>query len=166
MDYEKIKRDYQSNKTKYDTLGKNVVESVKIILKDANIKILSLNYRVKDTLSFLEKIERKSYDNPIEEIEDICGIRIICFYQKDVEKITELLTKEFAIHESQNKESKLDFDQFGYRSQHLIASINSAISLSGFSLIIPLLTITHFIFLSLANLTISYIYSKKIVGSV
>jgi putative GTP pyrophosphokinase len=30
----------------------------------------------------MEKIERKSYEKPFEDTEDICGIRIICYYHK------------------------------------------------------------------------------------
>lgn len=124
MKYEEIKKQYLTVKPNYETLGKNVVESINLLLKEAQIKVLSNTFRVKETESFLEKIDRKSYENPISETEDICGIRIICYYQKDIENITSLIKKEFKIHEFQNKEEKLEYNQFGYRSQHLIVSIN------------------------------------------
>ncbi|MEQ5791967.1 hypothetical protein J4E06_12935 [Muricauda sp. NFXS6] len=123
MNIQQIEKGFKEKIELYDTLGKNLVESIKILLKKANIKVLSITYRVKNTNSFLEKIERKSYSNPLEEIEDICGIRIICYYQKDIEKIKKIITKELKIHESTDKETKLKYDQFGYRSHHLIASV-------------------------------------------
>jgi len=123
MDIEIIRKEYESNLQLYDKLGKNISESIRILLEDDEIKVLSINYRVKETDSFLEKIERKIYENPLVDIEDICGIRIICYYQKDIAKITNIIKQEFDIHEFQNKESKLGYDQFGYRSHHVIASI-------------------------------------------
>ncbi len=123
MDIEEIKKKYEENITLYNNLGKNVIESLRILLEKADVKFLSIYFRVKETASFIEKIERKSYENPLEEIEDICGIRIICYYQKDIVKIIEIIKKEFSIFESQNKETNLEYNQFGYRSHHVIASI-------------------------------------------
>jgi putative GTP pyrophosphokinase len=123
MELIEIKKEFQKNISLYDNLGKNVLESLRILLENENIKVLSIYYRIKETDSFMEKNERKSYDNPLIEIEDICGIRIICYYQKDITRIIEIIKNEFTIHESQNKETKLGFDQFGYRSHHIIASI-------------------------------------------
>lgn len=120
-----LKQEFTERALKYDILGKNVVESIRLLLEKNKIKVLSINFRVKELISFLEKIERKNYENPLEEIEDFCGLRIICYYQKDILEIENIIKKEFNIHEFQNKESKLDYDQFGYRSHHLIASIKS-----------------------------------------
>lgn len=76
-------------------------------------------------ISFLEKIERKNYKKPLEDIEDICGIRVICYYQSDVEKICSIIKKEFDIKEGQDKEELLNEDQFGYRSYHFIGKIKN-----------------------------------------
>lgn len=124
MDYDKTRTKFESLTNKYDSLGKNVVESIRILLEQNEIKNLSIYYRVKDVNSFLEKIERKSYEKPFEQTEDICGIRIICYYQKDISKIKDIITDEFRIYDSQDKENDLEYNEFGYRSHHLIASIN------------------------------------------
>lgn len=111
---------------KYENLGKNLVQALKLLLDKNNIKYVSVYYRVKELASFLEKIERKEYENPLSEIEDICGVRIICYYQSDIQKISKIIFKEFEIIESDDKEGKLKSDQFGYRSLHFIASIKEA----------------------------------------
>ncbi len=123
MDFNQIRTEFENKVSKYESLGTNVVESLRILLDLSKIKSLSIYYRIKDLDSFMEKIERKLYDKPFEETEDICGIRIICYYQKDIARIEKIIKREFNIHESFNKESTLEFDQFGYRSHHLIASI-------------------------------------------
>ena len=123
MNLTEVRKEFDRNIEKYNSLGQNVAESLRILLQSANLKTLSIYYRIKDLDSFLEKIERKSYQKPFEETEDICGIRIICYYQKDISKIEEILTKEFETIDSFKKENDLDYNEFGYRSHHLIASI-------------------------------------------
>jgi putative GTP pyrophosphokinase len=118
-----ISDQYKNCKDNYNKLGINLVQALELFLKEQDIKVLSIDYRVKADSSFAEKIDRKHYENPFDEIEDICGIRIICYYQSDVEKISEVLRQEFSVIENQDKETLLKADQFGYRSTHFIVKI-------------------------------------------
>lgn len=123
MDFNQLRTEYENKINQYNSLGKNVVESIRILLHLAKIKNLSIYFRVKDVDSFLEKTERKSYEKPFQETEDICGIRIVCYYQKDIAKIEQIIKNEFDIIDSFNKETDLEYNEFGYRSHHLIASV-------------------------------------------
>ncbi len=109
--------------SRYEKLGLNISQALSLLLEENNIPFLSINYRVKNHDSFMEKIERKDYENPFEEVEDICGIRVICYYQSDIEKIKAIISKEFNTLNDENKEEILEFDQFGYRSSHFIIKI-------------------------------------------
>ncbi len=120
-----ISERYKECKYNYENLGINLVQALKLFLDENDIKVLSIDYRVKDDSSFAEKIDRKHYANPFDEIEDICGIRIICYYQSDVDKISEVLREEFTVIENQDKEALLKADQFGYRSTHFIVKIKN-----------------------------------------
>ncbi len=123
IDKSLISEKYNEYLNKYEKLGLNLTQALELILKENEIPFLSINYRTKNIESFLGKIERKSYENPFEEIEDICGLRIICYYQSDVEKIKEIVKKELIVLENENKEDNLEFDQFGYRSMHFIVQV-------------------------------------------
>ncbi len=95
----------------------------------SDIHIDHLEQRVKSLKSFIEKVERKKYyDNPFDQIKDIAGIRIVTCYQNDVEKVRELIRKEFVIDEdhSVDKTSNFEADRFGYRSLHLIISLSGS----------------------------------------
>ncbi len=118
-----ISDQYKNCKDNYNKLGINLVQALELFLKERDIKVLSIDYRIKDDSSFAEKIDRKHYANPFDEIEDICGIRIICYYQSEVDKISEVLRQEFTVIENQDKETLLKADQFGYRSTHFIVKI-------------------------------------------
>lgn len=113
-------------KPNYEKLGSNVQQSLEIFLNEQDIPYLSIKNRVKDVNSYLEKIDRKGYKQPRDEIEDICGIRIICYFQNDIEKIKEIIFKEFDVTESQSKQELLNANEFGYRSTHFIAKIKDS----------------------------------------
>ena len=119
----RIKEKYIKVRNNYEKLRMNLEQALKILLEEEKISYLSVISRVKDVDSFYEKISRKNYDNPFEQIEDICGIRIICYYRSDIEKICEIINREFEVLESQDKEELLNHDQFGYRSHHFIIKV-------------------------------------------
>lgn len=123
MQKEEIKETYTGLIPKYKHLAKNLENALSLLLLSNNIQHLSITSRIKDTKSFLEKADRKSYENPLAETEDICGIRVICYYNEDLLKIAEIINQEFQIHTSEDKEELLDTDQFGYRSYHFVISI-------------------------------------------
>ena len=120
-----ISEEYSLIQSKYEKLGQNIVQALELFLNEDKIDFLSIYHRVKDKNSFLEKIERKKYEKPFEQIEDICGVRIICYYQSDLQNIANIIKKEFEILENQDKEDLLNADQFGYRSTHFIVKVNA-----------------------------------------
>lgn len=79
--------------------------------------------RVKRVSSILEKAKRKGVelDRLEEKIEDIAGIRLICQFVEDIDKVVEI------IRERQDLEIKMEKDYItkskpsGYRSYHIIA---------------------------------------------
>lgn len=122
MKFEISEKEYETHCEKYCNLGDNLQSSLRILLKEADISFLDVNYRVKDYDSFLDKIDRKEYQNPLEDNEDFCGMRIICYFPSDIEKIGELINEEFIVHHSEDKSDK-EIDRFGYRSYHFVVSV-------------------------------------------
>lgn len=125
-DVERYKEDFIAKRPFYENLGSSLCVALELIFQENQIDYLSVYHRVKETDSFEEKIQRKKYDDPFKQMEDLCGIRIICYYPKDVELISSLLKKELEVKQSQDKEDLLELNQFGYRSHHLIVSVPEA----------------------------------------
>lgn len=103
------------------------------LLEKEGIVPAQITSRTKTAQSLKGKIERKkiegrSYDNPLSQITDIVGIRIITYYLRDIEEIGNLVRKEFQIDEknSLDKSAVLGIDQFGYKSVHYIISLSSS----------------------------------------
>lgn len=121
LDYE---GKFKENIKKYDELGLNIKSNLKTLLEETDIDFMDIEYRVKSFESFKEKIKRKNPENPFKEIEDICGIRIICYYVNDLKKIDEIINKNFKIISKEYKEKELEKNQFGYRSNHYIVELD------------------------------------------
>jgi putative GTP pyrophosphokinase len=88
----------------------------------------STEHRTKDVEHFREKITRpgKSYTDPLHEITDLCGIRIIVRRVSDVDEVIKLIKREFNVDDNNSiyKAEELNVDQFGYTSVHLVVNLN------------------------------------------
>lgn len=69
------------------------------------------------------KITRKNYSDPFNGIEDICAIRIICYYASNIAKIEQIIKDELNVLESEDKADPLGLKEFAYRSVHNIVTI-------------------------------------------
>lgn len=110
----------------YEAFVPRLYSLLKELIDNARIPVDHIEYRVKTSESFLEKIERKIYDDPFDQIKDFAGVRIITYYQDDVDRVMQIIDKEFDVDEthSVDKITALGSDEFGYRSVHLIASLS------------------------------------------
>lgn len=120
--YKQIEGQYKDFTHKMHTL---VID----ILKEHNIKYSAVEYRTKSIDSFSEKIGRsgKTYIDPINEITDLSGLRIILYYIDDLPKVRSIIEDEFDIDKANSRDNRdvLEFDQFGYLSIHEIVTLKS-----------------------------------------
>lgn len=84
--------------------------------------IEQVNGRVKTISSILEKAQKKQIDlEDIEEkVEDIAGIRIICQFVEDIQKVVEIIKKRTDLRIKSEKDYITNMKPSGYRSYHLI----------------------------------------------
>ncbi|MCR5295444.1 MAG: GTP pyrophosphokinase family protein [Lachnospiraceae bacterium] len=78
--------------------------------------------RVKSVSSILEKMQRKnvSFENLEQEIEDIAGVRVICQFVEDIEKVASLIVMRQDMKVIERKDYLANQKKSGYRSLHLI----------------------------------------------
>lgn len=115
---------YKASYDKYKSFTNELNKLIIHLLKNDKLEIAQIEHRTKDIDSFIGKIKRKekNYINPIAEVTDLVGIRIITYYSEDIDKIGKLLKKEFKIDyvNSINKSQAIEPDKFGYLSVHFI----------------------------------------------
>jgi len=82
--------------------------------------------RIKDPLKLDEKISKKNYKyKDINEITDIVGIRVITYFEDEVDKIASIINSEFVVDgENSIDKRKLETDRFGYKSLHYVVSLS------------------------------------------
>ena len=78
--------------------------------------------RVKTISSILDKMQRKKINvNDIEEeLEDIAGVRLICQFVEDIEKVVEIIENRSDMKIKSRKDYISKSKDSGYRSYHLI----------------------------------------------
>lgn len=118
-----LKKTYDSNLEAYIKVCKCAKKIAKKTLTEKKINLLNISYRVKSFESFYEKLSRKKYNDPYIDVEDICGLRIVCFYPRELERVREIIQEAFVIKDYIDKTGSNDIDRFGYRSNHHIVSL-------------------------------------------
>jgi putative GTP pyrophosphokinase len=122
--------------TEYENLRPTInayTEKLGTLLKDLiarhNIKPQSVEHRTKTIESFREKINRpgKKYSDPIKQLTDLSGHRIVVYYLADIEKISKIIQDEFCIDTAASLDKRDDLapNEFGYLSRHHIISLKA-----------------------------------------
>lgn len=113
------------NLSKFELLGKHIAFIIENLLQQNKIEYLSISYRTKTKEGILEKVSRKNYKNPIEELTDISGVRVILYLESDIAKVSDIIRSTFNIdsNNSMDNEGRLSSDKVGYRSVHYVCDI-------------------------------------------
>lgn len=109
----------------YNSFTTKVEELIKELLILNRISYHKIEARTKTAEKLEEKITRKSnkYDE-LDEITDLVGIRVITYFDDEVDKIAGIISKEFKIDEGNSIDKrKLDIDRFGYKSLHYVVTL-------------------------------------------
>jgi putative GTP pyrophosphokinase len=114
---------YTQLKSFYKSLAKEVQFTLNKQLREAEIEFSAVTHRVKTEESVRKKIEIKSYSNPLEEVTDLAGVRIVYLYSDDFERIREIISREFEIIKTDDKRSKQGVDKFGYVDVQFIVQL-------------------------------------------
>ncbi len=108
------------------TYTPKLVELVRKLLEIGDINYHLIESRTKDPTSIREKLLRRGIVKANERINDISGIRVIVYYQEDVERISDIIHKNFTVDfgNSVDKQDFLNYNEFGYLSRHYIVSLS------------------------------------------
>ena len=118
---------YDNNIDPYKGLAEIIAVTLKNSLISQKISFVDVPYRSKTKKSFLKKIEDKltEKDYSPESMTDLAGIRVITLIESDVQKVCDLVSKMFNVHQadSVNKSEKLGEEKVGYRSVHFVCDV-------------------------------------------
>ena len=94
--------DYEARRPALEAVTENYLQLVTAFLDDAGINYLSITARTKSVESFAAKVERtvdgrRLFSDPLVEITDQVGLRIITYLREDVDAVVTLLADEMRL---------------------------------------------------------------------
>src|SRR3954447_3424070 len=125
-------REYALDHPTLVAAGEQFVALVSGILDDAGINYLSVTGRTKTVASFAEKARRTRdgvplYTDPLREITDTIGVRVITYVHSDVSAVADLLRDQVVVHDDRDMGRETAQEgRFGYASRHLLIGLDAA----------------------------------------
>ena len=112
--------------------GRQFVALVTGILDEAGINYLSVTGRTKGVQSFAKKAARTVdgrlvFTDPMREITDQIGVRVITYVHSDVSAVADLLGDQVVVKEDRDMGQETASEgRFGYASRHLLIELDAA----------------------------------------
>lgn len=125
-------REYAELQPKLRLAADQFVQLVTSILDDAGINYLSVTGRAKSVASFAAKAARtvegrRSFTDPLREITDQIGVRVITYVLSDVQAVADLLDDQVVVHDDRDMGRETASEgRFGYASRHLLVGLDAA----------------------------------------
>lgn len=123
---EMLLQQYHDRKPVYQKIDYIVFTKLSSMFSEQGLHINAMEHRIKTEDSLKGKLELKGskYDS-LSDITDILGLRIITFYNDDVDKIAAIVKSIFEVdwQESIDKRKQHELTSFGYNSLHYICRI-------------------------------------------
>ncbi|HII07048.1 MAG TPA: RelA/SpoT domain-containing protein [Methanotrichaceae archaeon] len=127
--------EYRKIRPNYEKFTQTAKKMISDILRSENLKCHSIEARAKEIDEFGKKAAKSlksdttkpKYPNPLSDITDMAGVRVITFLPRTVEGVCKLIEREFEILEKTDKATKLmDEGKIGYQSVHYLVKMRSS----------------------------------------
>jgi len=140
---DKIKREVAEKSHFYEMFGNHIESLIHKELEKASIRFQQSSKRVKTIDSVIGKIERKNYDDPLSQIEDFVGVRIVLLTIEDAQATNDIIRNNLidltcSDARDPDQEVKNNPHNFDYQSWHFIVRNKKDIKIG--DIIIPVNT--------------------------
>jgi ppGpp synthetase/RelA/SpoT-type nucleotidyltranferase len=122
--------DYARRRPLYTLFADEVRRILVESFKGLALKCQSIDCRAKDVESFDKKCTKKNqdgtpkYTDPLRQITDLAGVRVIVFLLRDLDRVTEFVEAHLDVREKKNiGEERFDQGAFGYQSIHYLVAL-------------------------------------------
>jgi predicted RNase H-like nuclease/ppGpp synthetase/RelA/SpoT-type nucleotidyltranferase len=125
-------RGYAARQPRLREVTDRYVSLVTTLLDDAGINYLSVSGRAKSVASFAAKADRDVdgrpvYPDPLRDITDQVGVRVITYLQSDVTAVADLLADQLDVLDDRDLGQETAREgRFGYASRHLLVATEPA----------------------------------------
>lgn len=139
LDFEQEKRAflryYESNRGFFEEAKNAFVRALTLVVRDSDVgEVTKIEGRIKEKEECVKKFQRKYQqrleldEQPYEiahYISDLIGIRIVCLYEDQIARVSDLLERQFDLIQVTDKIAAVESteDSFGYKGLHLDLSL-------------------------------------------
>lgn len=109
---------YDQSLPKFKDLLIEIENDLRTAIASSQLKIHTCGGRIKTRESFSLKISKKRYADPLVDMHDVVGIRVVCLFIDDLVLVDEVVRKTFDVLKYEDKTKNSAPDRFGYRSVH------------------------------------------------
>lgn len=117
---------YDENEPRYEALKEEVGFALNKAVESAGLKVHSIVGRVKDVETFLEKIVRKGYTEPFDQMVDLVGVRIVCLFIDDLYTVDGIIGGCFKVLKREDKVRGADPESWSYQSIHYDCALSES----------------------------------------
>jgi len=122
FDLDEVRAAFVADEERYERLCQWAKQRLEERLKGSSVYTPTVTGRSKDLISFLRKAMRKGYNNPLAEITDRVGVRVLVTFKQDVALVEKLIKTSFAVRERIDKSEELDDNELGYLGIHYLVT--------------------------------------------
>ena len=125
-------REYAARLAETTDAAAQFVALVTAVLDEAGINYLSVTGRTKSVASFAAKAARRAdgrplYADPLQDITDQIGVRVITYVLGDVAAVADLLNDQVVVKDDRDLgRQTASQGRFGYSSRHLLIALDAA----------------------------------------
>jgi putative GTP pyrophosphokinase len=125
---------YANKRQLYDDFSWEIKNILDEAIESRNLKINEIQCRAKDEKSFGKKAmtpseqnpDEPKYKNPMLDITDLAGVRVITFFPRTVDEISQLIQEEFEVIERVDHTASAERERrLGYLSVHYLVQLGS-----------------------------------------
>ena len=119
-----ILRQFSEQKQRLMDFQDDLEDIIPTLLSANGIEVANISFRIKNEDSLRKKIQFKRKYQQLTDVTDLIGCRIVTLFEPDMERVLEVLTREFEMIElvDKRKKSLEGYIDFGYNSCLLYTS--------------------------------------------
>jgi ppGpp synthetase/RelA/SpoT-type nucleotidyltranferase len=117
-DFEQLSDRYAAERPRFENLAKQLARALEERLRARGLQPVVV-CRAKTVQSFVKKALRKRYADPMTEIGDKAGVRVIVDFEADIDVVREVAEELCTIVASDAKRDAMAYNELGYLGLHL-----------------------------------------------
>jgi putative GTP pyrophosphokinase len=118
MSYTALVDAYETERPRYEALARVIGEMLQEALTSRGVESIVI-WRAKETLSFVKKALRKGYTDPMVEVGDKAGVRVIVYFIEHIPVVEEIAKELCDVQGREQKLNALAYNELGYLGVHL-----------------------------------------------